>query len=93
LVKKLGIAVDGDEEDRVERQKAAESQDPATKKPGSGITAGINKHHKKDPHDGEPLLSWRNRCGTRRSARSVVGTSQYMAPEVIEGRRYDARCD
>ncbi|AEO53193.1 hypothetical protein MYCTH_61755, partial [Thermothelomyces thermophilus ATCC 42464] len=52
-----------------------------------------HRHDKKDLYDGEPLLNWRNRCGTRHSARSVVGTSQYMAPEVIEGRRYDARCD
>ncbi|KAK4251231.1 hypothetical protein C7999DRAFT_11015 [Corynascus novoguineensis] len=63
------------------------------KKWASGIAASIEKHEKKDLYDGEPLLSWRNRCGTRHSARSVVGTSQYMAPEVIEGRRYDARCD
>ncbi|KAK8056093.1 AGC/NDR protein kinase [Apiospora rasikravindrae] len=41
----------------------------------------------------EPLLNWRNRCGNRQSARSVVGTSQYMAPEVIQEGEYDARCD
>ncbi|KAK3903087.1 AGC/NDR protein kinase, partial [Staphylotrichum tortipilum] len=89
LVKKLGIGVDGDEED----QQGEAVGGFETKKRASGITAGIEKHDKKDLHDGEPLLSWRNRCGTRRSARSIVGTSQYMAPEVIEGRRYDARCD
>ncbi|KAI1173862.1 kinase-like protein [Nemania sp. FL0916] len=41
----------------------------------------------------EPLLNWRNRCGNRSAARSCVGTSQYMAPEVIREGEYDARCD
>jgi len=86
-VKKLGICVNGDEEDR------DESRSPDTKKWSNGMTAGMEKHDKKDMGDGEPLLNWRNRCGTRKAARSIVGTSQYMAPEVIEGRRYDARCD
>ncbi|KAL2264383.1 hypothetical protein VTK26DRAFT_4851 [Humicola hyalothermophila] len=53
----------------------------------------VMEKHVKEDLNGEPLLNWRNRCGNRTSAMSVVGTSQYMAPEVIEGRRYDARCD
>ncbi|KAK8138430.1 Protein kinase-like (PK-like) [Apiospora sp. TS-2023a] len=60
----------------------------------------MRKHERKAPEDGspvvdpeEPLLNWRNRCGNRQSARSVVGTSQYMAPEVIREGEYDARCD
>ncbi|KAK4129342.1 kinase-like protein [Parathielavia appendiculata] len=57
-----------------------ESLEP-TKKRSHGIMASIRKHDKQDLHDGESLLNWRNRCGLRRSARSVVGTSQYMAPE------------
>lgn len=32
-----------------------------------------------------------SRC--RATAYSVVGTSQYMAPEVIAGKGYDGRCD
>jgi len=39
------------------------------------------------------ILNWRNRYGNRTLARSVVGTSQYMAPEVVRGELYDARCD
>lgn len=42
------------------------------------------------------LLGWRNRSGNRTTAHSVVGTSQYMAPEVIRacrGCEYDGRCD
>ncbi|EAQ93651.1 hypothetical protein CHGG_01886 [Chaetomium globosum CBS 148.51] len=85
LVRKLGIRVDGDGKDR------SEDRDPETEKRSSGITAAIARHDRKIEQDGEPLLSWRNRCGIRYAARSVVGTSQYMAPEVIEGRRYDAR--
>ncbi len=88
-MKKLGICVNGDDED----QDQDESRGPEPGKRASGVTAGIEKHERKDMDDGEPLLAWRNRCGTRKSARSIVGTSQYMAPEVIEGRRYDARCD
>jgi protein-serine/threonine kinase len=41
----------------------------------------------------EGLLNYRNRTERRKLARSVVGTSQYMAPEVIQGLAYDGRCD
>lgn len=40
----------------------------------------------------EHLLDWRA-TRNRSFGRSVVGTSQYMAPEVIEGDEYDGRCD
>jgi serine/threonine protein kinase len=88
LVHKLGIAVEGDEQDKEEARSVQ-----ATLKWTSSIMTGIEKHTKKDPDDGEHLLNWRNRCGNRTSAMSVVGTSQYMAPEVIAGKPYDARCD
>lgn len=41
----------------------------------------------------EKLIDWRNKNQNRKLARSVVGTSQYMAPEVIRGELYDGRCD
>jgi len=34
-----------------------------------------------------------SRFERRRFAKSVVGTSQYMAPEVIDAGQYDGRCD
>lgn len=37
--------------------------------------------------------SARSRFDRRRLAHSVVGTSQYMAPEVVRGDAYDGRCD
>ncbi|KAI9756371.1 MAG: Mitochondrial intermediate peptidase [Chaenotheca gracillima] len=43
--------------------------------------------------DEEGILARRDRLETRRKARSLVGTSQYMAPEVIRREPYDGRCD
>jgi serine/threonine protein kinase len=88
LLNKLGIKVDGDNKDKEMLRDAHQ-----TAKLNTGITPGMRKHEKKNLDDGEPLLNWRNRCGNRTSAMSVVGTSQYMAPEVVSGKSYDARCD
>jgi serine/threonine protein kinase len=88
LVHKLGISVEGDDEDKQEARSVQ-----ATLKWTGSIMTSIEKHNKRDLNDGEPLLNWRNRCGNRTSAMSVVGTSQYMAPEVVAGKPYDARCD
>ncbi|KAK0657492.1 kinase-like domain-containing protein [Cercophora newfieldiana] len=76
LLNKLGINVEGDDQDKNEGRSLQ-----VTMKWASNIMAGIEKHDKKNTCDGEPLLNWRNRCGNRTSAMSVVGTSQYMAPE------------
>ena len=91
LMDKLGIEVDGDSLDRKE---------------GAAVAAGMaladavspskrrDKIHIEDtPGENETILQWRNRVGKRKLARSVVGTSQYMAPEVIRGELYDGRCD
>ncbi|KAK3942138.1 hypothetical protein QBC46DRAFT_237837, partial [Diplogelasinospora grovesii] len=81
LLHKLGINIDGDNRDKAESQ-----NQQSTKKWTEEIAACIKKHNKQDLDDREPLLNWRNRCGNRTSALSVVGTSQYMAPEVIEDK-------
>ncbi|KAJ6096575.1 hypothetical protein N7486_007321 [Penicillium sp. IBT 16267x] len=87
LLEKLGITVTGDAEDEK-------------------YTVEARKHPSKDPSDPQSLvdyskyhapttdlLAWRNSKERRRFAKSVVGTSQYMAPEVIRGEMYDGRCD
>jgi len=89
LLQKLGINVEGDEEDRRNGKNFT-----ATMKWATNIMNGIEKHEPKEGQSRkEPLLQWRNRCGNRSSATSVVGTSQYMAPEVVRGDKYDGRCD
>ncbi|KAM7223209.1 Protein kinase-like domain containing protein [Rhypophila decipiens] len=75
LLKTLGINVQGDQQDKEELRRLQ-----ATGKNASYLTAAMGRHAPSS-HDGEPLLNWRNRCGNRTSAMSVVGTSQYMAPE------------
>jgi protein-serine/threonine kinase len=89
LLEKLGIKIAGDEQDVIEdyASERVDMQDAivngkTTCKPGS--EEGARR---------EGLLNWRNRNDRRRLARSVVGTSQYMAPEVILGQPYDGRCD
>jgi len=97
LLRKLGIGFQGDER---ERQPDADggrddARDAAARWAGM-IASGMEKHDRQEaaPAAGqEPLLQWRNRCGIRSSATSVVGTSQYMAPEVVRGEKYDGRCD
>ncbi|KAK0668282.1 putative serine/threonine-protein kinase [Cercophora samala] len=95
LVNRLGLNVVGDEQDKEESRSTA-----AVLKWTSGIMTGIEKHQPKmdvaDYENGgkrEPLLNWRNKNGNRGAAVSIMGTSQYMAPEVVKGECYDARCD
>jgi protein-serine/threonine kinase len=42
---------------------------------------------------GHFLLDYLDIAWKRKLAKTVVGTSQYMAPEVIKGEEYDGRCD
>ncbi|KAJ5773367.1 hypothetical protein N7457_008263 [Penicillium paradoxum] len=85
LMEKLGIQVDGDAEDQNEAAKAKE------------LAPDVKLHSPTDctahPPPSTGLLGWRDNTGRRRFAKSVVGTSQYMAPEVIRGEMYDGRCD
>ncbi|KAL9013730.1 MAG: hypothetical protein Q9173_001591, partial [Seirophora scorigena] len=91
LMERLGIEVKGDSLDRKEGEEIAA---------GSALANAINGRKSRrqppqtdGPSENEDILEWRNRVGNRKLARSVVGTSQYMAPEVIRGDHYDGRCD
>lgn len=84
MVEDLRLSVRGDSSDM--------SGSASTSQSG---TSDKLTHRRKDRLKVQPpgLLAWRDRIERRRLARSVVGTSQYMAPEVILGQPYDARCD
>ncbi|KAG8169290.1 hypothetical protein KVR01_000035 [Diaporthe batatas] len=88
IVQKLNLEVVSDEQDRLDALNLAHNGIW-----GSNIMMSLDKHENKSSSDSEPLLQWRNRCGMRTLAKSVVGTSQYMAPEVVQGAGYDGRCD
>lgn len=85
LIEKLGINVNGDAEDQKEIDEETE------------LVSDVKLHSMDDHILQQPpstgLLNWRDNKGRRRFAKSVVGTSQYMAPEVIRGEMYDGRCD
>lgn len=89
LLEKLGISIKGDEEDIKEDHQTslAESKSP------SPTRTSRRKQEEEDRAKREGLLNWRDRTERKKLARSVVGTSQYMAPEVILGQPYDGRCD
>ncbi len=91
LMEKLGIEVKGDSLDRKEGIQVAAGialANAVTGRKGRRQTPQTDA-----PGENEAILHWRNRVGNRKLARSVVGTSQYMAPEVIRGEHYDGRCD
>lgn len=93
LIERLGFEVKGDHDDQVDGENSM-----AADRVGFLLTEQTGKIPNKSqiihvPHDEEPILNWRNREQRRHLAKSVVGTSQYMAPEVIRGDLYDGRCD
>lgn len=92
LMTKLGISVEGDEQDMKENR----ALNGARKVPQTFVNSVKEQRHERNSSnytESDGILNWRNRYGNRTMARSVVGTSQYMAPEVVRGDPYDARCD
>ena len=93
LLQDLDLDVQGDEQDIEEenqRQAAHRTIDPMNGNVTFRQRYGYGA--KQDPAN-RPILDWLNRTQRRQFAKSVVGTSQYMAPEVIRGENYDGRCD
>ncbi|KAL1956511.1 hypothetical protein VTO42DRAFT_7074 [Malbranchea cinnamomea] len=85
LLSKLNIKVEGDAKDQEDALEAAK------KDPSKATEQAVREV--RGPGPDEDVLQWRNRKERRKLARSVVGTSQYMAPEVVRGELYDGRCD
>lgn len=91
LLRQLDLSIQGDAQDCAEEHERQEAR-----KTINLIDGRLASRDRFDPrHDGMngPILDWLNRTQRRYFAKSVVGTSQYMAPEVIRGEHYDGRCD
>ena len=90
LLRDLDVDITGDAQD------VQEDTERQAKRRVSGrsnsVTSIRRRLEKRDMADG-PILDYLNHCQRRQFAKSVVGTSQYMAPEVIKGENYDGRCD
>lgn len=91
LLAKLGITIEGDTMDRKEARTAAAALRMA--QISAPVKDNRHEYNSLTSSENEGVLNWRNRHSNRTLARSVVGTSQYMAPEVVRGENYDARCD
>jgi protein-serine/threonine kinase len=89
LLRDLNLQVQGDAQDVEEEKERNEAR--KTLDLIQGRTAA-RCDVKQDGANG-PIIDWLNRTQKRQFAKSVVGTSQYMAPEVIRGENYDGRCD
>ena len=94
LAELLGIQVSGDQKD-IEDMQQLKSRNQA--KPAQGISGAPgmprNPLHRIYRPEGDCVLDQLNGTAKRKLAKSIVGTSQYMAPEVIQGEHYDGRCD
>ncbi|KAF2650517.1 kinase-like protein [Lophiostoma macrostomum CBS 122681] len=91
LLRDLGLQVQGDAQDCAEEQHHQEAH-KTMHLIDDRLTTRERAESRLDGMNG-PILDWLNRTQRRQFAKSVVGTSQYMAPEVIRGEHYDGRCD
>jgi serine/threonine protein kinase len=97
LMAKYNIEVGGDEQDKSDDRVLLNAVKLAQAMHGFPKHEPLQKHANSSQGSGivqpEPILDARNRKEKRDMAKSVVGTSQYMAPEVVRGELYDGRCD
>jgi serine/threonine protein kinase len=91
LLQDLDLQVQGDAQDVEEDKERKETL--RTLNLINGTTGGRGPNEPRPDGANGPIIDWLNRTQKRQFAKSVVGTSQYMAPEVIRGENYDGRCD
>ena len=90
LMAQFGVEVEGDAEDQREADRRSRRLGNGKSRKDDVI---VTPDEKTCVDVNEKLIDWREKTQKRKLARSVVGTSQYMAPEVIRGDQYDGRCD
>lgn len=89
LFEKYGIDIIGDQQDRQADEAAGVSRRVA-----DVVNGGKKPRPRANTNNSSELVIDKlNHTSKRLLANSVVGTSQYMAPEVIRGDKYDGRCD
>ena len=96
LVELLGIPVSGDQKDVEDDMQQQTSRSQAKTAHGVADTHALRSNclnRSTYRPEGDFVLDQLNETAKRKLARSIVGTSQYMAPEVIQGEFYDGRCD
>lgn len=91
ILRDLDLHVPGDTQDCEEERERLESRKAFDLINGKMST--FERLETRQDGASGPILDWLNRTQRRHFAKSVVGTSQYMAPEVIRGENYDGRCD
>ncbi|KAF2640152.1 kinase-like protein [Massarina eburnea CBS 473.64] len=91
LLRDLDLQVNGDAQDCNDERQRQEVR--KTMNLINGKMSSRDRFDSKPDGANGPILDWLNRTQRRQFAKSVVGTSQYMAPEVIKGDNYDGRCD
>jgi serine/threonine protein kinase len=91
LLRDLDLHVQGDDQDVEEEKERQTARKTLELINGKTTTRGASES-RQDGANG-PIIDWLDRTQRRQFAKSVVGTSQYMAPEVIRGENYDGRCD
>jgi hypothetical protein len=91
LLHDLDLKVQGDAQDIEEEQERLSARRTLDLINGRAAAQGAS-NSREDGANG-PIIDWLDRTQRRQFAKSVVGTSQYMAPEVIRGENYDGRCD
>ncbi|KAF2711277.1 kinase-like protein [Pleomassaria siparia CBS 279.74] len=87
LLRDLDLQIQGDAQD-CEEEKHREEDRLRMDLIHGKLTARERFEAKPEGANG-PIIDWLNRTQRRQFAKSVVGTSQYMAPEVIRGENYD----
>ncbi|KAL6873219.1 kinase-like protein [Trichoderma novae-zelandiae] len=84
LLQKLNVDAKGDEKDQEDGKSVQARVEKA-----QALTAELGRHDEEsfgNDRDLTAVLEWRNMCSNRTRANSVVGTSQYMAPEAHKER-------